>query len=374
MPSVDLPRWHLCVDGGGTAVKVVVASSDGAHLASATGGPCNVKSVGASTALATIVAATRKALSQIPDLSLALDGLDPLLLPVGLFTSVWLALAGILHKSDVDAFAPLAARVFGFLPDDPALRITNDGQLLGAPCLAMAQVDTAIALVAGTGSVALAFAKDSSGRALRLIGVDGGWGYLLGDEGSGFAVARIAIRRLLAAHDAATTASLRDPFAKSPPLLALFSDLLATFGVADAAELVDRTYADHSLPTDAVPPSFTSSESNRKLWIAVGAPVVLAYAFGASSTCRASVQMAQSIVEEAVSPLVGAVERLAGGHVDPRRALLSLGGGMWRTEGYRDLLVRGLEKRGLEFAAVKVVESAAAEGAHALCAQAAPGP
>lgn len=41
MPSVDLPRWHLCVDGGGTAVKVVVASDHG-HLSSATGGPCNV--------------------------------------------------------------------------------------------------------------------------------------------------------------------------------------------------------------------------------------------------------------------------------------------------------------------------------------------
>ena len=195
----------------------------------------------------------------------------------------------------------------------------------------------------------------------------------LGDEGSGFAVGRIAIRRLLAAHDAATTASLRNPAASPPALLPLFADLFSTFDVGDAADLVDRTYADHSLPTDAVPPSFTSSESNRKLWMAAAAPVVLAHAFASSSAAdKPSASVARSIIEEAVAPLVDAVERLVGEHVDPRRALLSLGGGMWRADGYRDLLVQGLEARGLVFAEVVVVESAAAEGARALCAQAAP--
>ncbi|BGP51385.1 hypothetical protein JCM10450v2_007323 [Rhodotorula kratochvilovae] len=371
MPSIDLPRWHLCVDGGGTAVKVVVASSRG-HLASASGGPCNVKSVGPQVAVATIVAATRKALSQIPDLPLTLDTHDPLLLSSGFFSTVWLALAGILHKSDVNAFAPLACEAFGFPLGDPALRITNDGQLLGAPCLPLPHIDTAVALVAGTGSVALTFAKDPTGGELRLIGVDGGWGYLLGDEGSGFIVSRIAIRRLLAAQDAATTLSLRQPSASPSPPLPLFQALLDTFGVSDAAELVDKTYADHSLPsTSTIPPSFASSESNRKLWIAAGAPVVLAHAFGADGADEASARVARSIVEEAIAPLVEAVERLVGNwqHVDPRRALLSLGGGMWRTDGYRDLLVQGLKARGVEFAEVKVVESAAAEGARALCAQ-----
>jgi hypothetical protein len=56
--------------------------------------------------------------------------------------------------------------------------------------------------------------------------------------------------------------------------------------------------------------------------------------------------------------------------VNPGRALLSLGGGMWKAEGYREVLLRGLKERGVEFAEVKVVESAAEEGAKALCAQA----
>ncbi|GAA6055845.1 hypothetical protein JCM3770_004788 [Rhodotorula araucariae] len=368
MPPLDLPRWHLCVDGGGTAVKVVVASSRG-NLASASGGPCNVKSVGPRVAISTILAATREALSQIPDLAPSLETRDPLRFPPGLFSTVWLALAGILHQSDIDAFTPLACQAFGFSLGDPALRITNDGHLLGAPSLTVRHIDSTVALVAGTGSVALAFAKEPNSGGVQLIGVYGGWGYLLGDEGSGFSVSRIAIRRLLAAHDAATTHALREPSARPSPPLPLFTTLLEMFGVSCAAELVDRTYADHSSTT---PANVASSESNRKLWIAAGAPVVLAHAFGSASVDEASARMARSIVEEAIAPLVEAVEHLVGDgqYIDPRRALLSLGGGMWRTEGYRDLLLQGLKRRGVEFAEVKVVENAAVEGARALCAQA----
>ena len=45
-----------------------------------------------------------------------------------------------------------------------------------------------IALIAGTGSVA--FARAADGRTTRC----GGWGYLLGDDGSGYAIGRSAIR------------------------------------------------------------------------------------------------------------------------------------------------------------------------------------
>jgi N-acetylglucosamine kinase-like BadF-type ATPase len=48
-----------------------------------------------------------------------------------------------------------------------------------------------VALVAGTGSVALA--RSADGRTT----ICGGWGYLLGDEGSGYAIGRAALRRTL---------------------------------------------------------------------------------------------------------------------------------------------------------------------------------
>jgi N-acetylglucosamine kinase-like BadF-type ATPase len=49
-----------------------------------------------------------------------------------------------------------------------------------------------IALVAGTGSIA--FGRSRDGRTVR----SGGWGYLLGDDGSGYAIGRAGLRHALA--------------------------------------------------------------------------------------------------------------------------------------------------------------------------------
>jgi len=56
------------------------------------------------------------------------------------------------------------------------------------PVLAAGVEGAGVALIAGTGSVACGRAED--GRTIRC----GGWGYLLGDDGSGFAIGRAALR------------------------------------------------------------------------------------------------------------------------------------------------------------------------------------
>ncbi len=57
--------------------------------------------------------------------------------------------------------------------------------------LAAGGATTGIALIAGTGSVA--WGTDGAGRTAR----SGGWGYLLGDEGSGYWIGREAFRHAL---------------------------------------------------------------------------------------------------------------------------------------------------------------------------------
>jgi len=59
-----------------------------------------------------------------------------------------------------------------------------------------------IVLISGTGSIA--WGKDDRGRIVRA----GGYGYLLGDEGSGFWLGREALRRCLAAHHRGETTAL----------------------------------------------------------------------------------------------------------------------------------------------------------------------
>ena len=86
-----------------------------------------------------------------------------------------------------------AARLAGLIRSagslDPSARVTavHDTRLI----LAAGGHTSGIALIAGTGSVA--WGVDASGREVRA----GGWGYLLGDEGSGYWVGREAVRRVL---------------------------------------------------------------------------------------------------------------------------------------------------------------------------------
>ena len=76
------------------------------------------------------------------------------------------------------------------------MRIVHDTQLI----LAAADVQDGIALISGTGSVA--WGRTPDGRTARA----GGWGYLLGDEGSGYWVGRQAVRH-----------ALSDPIAANSP-------------------------------------------------------------------------------------------------------------------------------------------------------------
>ena len=61
-----------------------------------------------------------------------------------------------------------------------------------------------VALVAGTGSVA--FARGADGQSILC----GGWGYLLGDEGSGYAIGRTALRQALLDMETSTRRPLTD--------------------------------------------------------------------------------------------------------------------------------------------------------------------
>ncbi|KAK0530879.1 hypothetical protein OC834_003150 [Tilletia horrida] len=100
-------------------------------------------------------------------------------------------------------------------PQRARLVVANDTSLLAAPLQqssapffssgsssssAIAQgkpeEQTAVVVIAGTGSIVTSYRRDDKG-AVEPIGRAGGFGWLLGDEGSGFAVGREAIRRVL---------------------------------------------------------------------------------------------------------------------------------------------------------------------------------
>ena len=104
------------------------------------------------------------------------------------------------------------------------VRVVHDTRLI----LAAGQASEGIAVIAGTGSVA--WGIDASGRQAR----SGGWGYLLGDEGSGYWVGREAVRHALRCHD----------LGQEPDDLA--TAILPACGVAGPTELIGLFHG----PTD----------------------------------------------------------------------------------------------------------------------------
>jgi N-acetylglucosamine kinase-like BadF-type ATPase len=100
--------------------------------------------------------------------------------------------------------------------------VRNDAELL----VPAAGLTAGIGLVAGTGSVAVGRAADGSPVFV------GGWGWLLGDEGSASGLLREATKASLAARDRG----------EQPDLLAEL--LLRSYGVAEVADLPDRMAAE----------------------------------------------------------------------------------------------------------------------------------
>ncbi len=127
--------------------------------------------------------------------------------------------AGAAGAEVPEARARLEAVLARLLPGTP-VKVVHDARLV----LAAAGLDHGIALVAGTGSVA--YGRSASGKEARA----GGWGWLLGDDGSGAWIVREAAREVLRRADA------------EEPLGPLGVCLLAAGGVVDSVELTGKLH------------------------------------------------------------------------------------------------------------------------------------
>lgn len=156
-----------------------------------------------------------------------------------------------------------------------------------------------LVVVAGTGSVVFGRARDGTMHRA------GGWGYRLGDPGSGHAVGRAGLRAVAAAFDGGAATSLR-------------ARVDARWGIEGREELFHRVYQD-------------------ELALQKVAPLVLeAAAEGDSVAAGILTSQADALVEQ-VGWLLDKAEDIA-----PRLALL---GGMLENDHYAQVLRRSLRVR-----------------------------
>jgi N-acetylglucosamine kinase-like BadF-type ATPase len=172
---MDKPLYIIGIDGGGTKTTAVLCALDGAILAEAQGAPSNFQIIGIERTSHTI-----------------LDLVETCCHSVGCSISqigaVVAGLAGAGRSSDQqsmrDGIMDLADTrnlTINNLIIESDARIALEGAFGGKP---------GIIVIAGTGSIV--FGKNEHGKIYRA----GGWGRLIGDEGSGYAIGQQAFRAI----------------------------------------------------------------------------------------------------------------------------------------------------------------------------------
>jgi N-acetylglucosamine kinase-like BadF-type ATPase len=198
----------LGVDGGGTSTEAWLAEPGLRILGRGSAGPSNAKAVGPEAARRALDAAIRAAFEAA--------GLVPV--PVAV---ACLGLAGFDRPEDRRLLAGWAAEARWA----DRLVLVNDGDLVVA---AGTPTGWGVGVIAGTGSIAVG--RTPEGRTARA----GGWGHLIGDEGSAYALVLDALR--LVAHRADGRAAR--PAGPNP----LTERLCAVLGVAQTSQIVTALY------------------------------------------------------------------------------------------------------------------------------------
>ncbi len=163
-------KLFLGVDGGQSGTTAVIGDETGRILGAGEAGPCN------HAAAAEGRAKLERAVSGSLAAACAQAGLDPASVT---FEAACFGMSGGPDDKEAILAAMLRAR---------RLIVTTDA----VTALAGATSDgLGIIVIAGTGSIA--FGRNAAGRTARA----GGWGYVFGDEGGAFDIARQALRAIL---------------------------------------------------------------------------------------------------------------------------------------------------------------------------------
>ncbi len=162
----------LGIDAGGTKTVCLLADEQGAILAQARGGGANLQAHGELE--------VEKVLHHVMDTALDERDIRPAVICLGI--------AGVDRPADAEAVRGIMRRI----GSKARTLVVNDALVA---LVAGAGDRPGVVIIAGTGSIA--YGRNAAGRAARA----GGWGYLLGDEGSGFWIGRRALSAVVRAAD-----------------------------------------------------------------------------------------------------------------------------------------------------------------------------
>jgi N-acetylglucosamine kinase-like BadF-type ATPase len=191
----------LGLDAGGTKTVCLLADAGGRVIAEARGPGANLQAAGE--------LAVEKVLHDAMESAIGERDVTP--------SAICLGIAGVDRADDLAAVRAIMRRI-GY---KARVVVVNDALVAleaGAPGA------PGVVIVSGTGSIA--YGRNAAGESARA----GGWGYVLGDEGSGYWIGRAALRAVLREADQRGSATALTPL------------LLAHFGVDEAQGLIHEVY------------------------------------------------------------------------------------------------------------------------------------
>jgi len=206
-PSTDM--FHvLGIDAGGTKTVCQLADQDGTLVSEARGAGANLQAVGELQ--------VEKVLHDVMDDAVGAREIMPV--------AICLGIAGVDRQDDAAIVRAIMKRI-GF---KAKVLVVNDALVAleaGVPG------QPGVVIISGTGSIS--YGRNKAGEAARA----GGWGYVLGDEGSGYWIGRAALRAVLRESD------------QRGPKTALTPLLLRHFGVSQAQNLLHEVYHTNLKPS-----------------------------------------------------------------------------------------------------------------------------
>ena len=201
----------LGIDAGGTKTVCLLADERGAIVGEARRGGANLQAVGELE--------VEKVLHDVMEDAIGERQVVP--------AAMCLGIAGVDRPDDFALVRGIMKRIGG----KARVLIVNDALVAleaGAPG------QPGVVVISGTGSIA--YGRNARGEAARA----GGWGYVLGDEGSGYWIGRAAVRAVLRESD------------RRGPRTALTDLLLAHFNVARSQDLIHEVYQTTNLKPVAI--------------------------------------------------------------------------------------------------------------------------
>ncbi|PPQ66298.1 hypothetical protein CVT24_007296 [Panaeolus cyanescens] len=340
---------YLCVDCGGTKTSAAITDGSGTIVGRGASGPSNITYLSVEAFTAAVTEAVTTALK-----STSISSVLPASIEATPFAAAWFGISGADSPAAIAKVQHPLSVLLG-IPVGPNLTIANDTHLLAAPVRMHSDINHAIAVIAGTGSIAVSF-RELDGK-IEELGRIGGWGWILGDEGGGFDVGRETLRQILLQQDKATISG------QPLPPSSLRDRVLERFGVDSVMEVLTGVYASDPSPGATSPPNHFFGLPREKR-ISSLPPLVFKAAFEDQDP------LALTILKTSAGHLVSQVAILlenssdtASGHITAPESVISFGGSLVGIESYRNLILDDLAQRGHVFKHVTFIDDAAAVGA-----------